>query len=100
MDKGWNADRAAFVQHYATDVLDASLLRMPQGRASSRRTTRCGSRRWTRWTSELVTDSLVYRYDPERLAGRSAGLRGNLLPVHVLLRRRPGPCRAGSTRPG
>ncbi len=29
MNRGWNTDRAAFVQHYATDVLDSSLLRMP-----------------------------------------------------------------------
>ena len=30
--RGWNAERAAFVQHYATDVLDSSLLRC-SGRA-------------------------------------------------------------------
>ena len=29
MEHGWNADRRAFVQHYDTDVLDASLLLMP-----------------------------------------------------------------------
>ena len=29
MEKGWNAKRSAFVQHYNTDVLDASLLLMP-----------------------------------------------------------------------
>ena len=29
MEKGWNAKRGAFVQHYNTDVLDASLLLMP-----------------------------------------------------------------------
>ncbi|MGB8382694.1 MAG: glycoside hydrolase family 15 protein, partial [Dermatophilaceae bacterium] len=28
MDRGWHDKRAAFVQHYATDVLDAALLRM------------------------------------------------------------------------
>ena len=29
MARGWNADRGAFVQHYDTDVLDASVLLMP-----------------------------------------------------------------------
>jgi GH15 family glucan-1,4-alpha-glucosidase len=29
MEKGWSEGRKAFVQHYATDVLDASLLYMP-----------------------------------------------------------------------
>ncbi|MEV0596054.1 glycoside hydrolase family 15 protein [Nonomuraea cavernae] len=62
--RGWNARRQAFVQHYATDVLDASLLLMP----------RVGfvSPRDPAWLStldamdqELVSDSLVYRYDPD-----------------------------------
>ena len=42
--------------------------------ASSPRATRCGSRRWPPWTSELVSDSLVYRYDP---AASPDGLRGS-----------------------
>ena len=29
MDRGWSPTRQAFVQHYDTDVLDASLLYMP-----------------------------------------------------------------------
>jgi pentatricopeptide repeat protein len=63
MESGWSEARQAFVQHYKTDVLDSSLLRMTSvGFVSARD---------PMWTStldamdrELVTDSLVYRYDP------------------------------------
>lgn len=72
VDRGWSSKRQAFVQHYATDVLDASLLLMP----------RMGflSPLDPAWLStldamdgELVSDSLVYRYDPE---ASPDGLRG------------------------
>ncbi|WP_431969877.1 glycoside hydrolase family 15 protein [Nocardia sp. bgisy134] len=72
VERGWSTKRQAFVQHYATDVLDASLLLMP----------RMGflSPRDPAWLStldamdqELVSDSLVYRYDPE---ASPDGLRG------------------------
>ncbi len=63
MEKGWNADRQAFVQHYGSEVLDSSLLRMS--------TVGFISPYDPMWVStlramddELVTDSLVYRYDP------------------------------------
>jgi GH15 family glucan-1,4-alpha-glucosidase len=73
MTSGWSEKRQAFVQHYATDVLDASVLLMPVvGFISSRD---------PRWLStldaideELETDSLVYRYDPETSPD---GLRGS-----------------------
>jgi GH15 family glucan-1,4-alpha-glucosidase len=73
MRHGWNEDRAAFVQHYATHVLDSSLLRMPAvGFVSPH------DRLWTATLAamedELVTDSLVYRYDP---AASPDGLRGS-----------------------
>ncbi len=55
-------------------MLDASAAPHAAGRASSRRPTRRGSRRSPRWTDELVTDSLVYRYDP---AASPDGLRGS-----------------------
>ncbi|MBH0774735.1 glycoside hydrolase family 15 protein [Nocardia bovistercoris] len=73
IDRGWSRKRQAFVQHYATDVLDASLLLMP----------RMGflSPRDPAWLStldamdeELVSDSLVYRYDP---AAAPDGLLGS-----------------------
>jgi GH15 family glucan-1,4-alpha-glucosidase len=73
MDKGFHTSREAFVQHYDTDVLDASLLRMP--------TVGFIAGTDPRWLStleamdgELVTDSLVYRYDP---AASPDGLRGS-----------------------
>ncbi|MFC4783846.1 glycoside hydrolase family 15 protein [Nocardioides sp. MAHUQ-72] len=73
MEKGWSPERQAFVQHYRTDVLDASLLRMS--------TVGFVTPTDPMWTStleamdgELVTDSLVYRYDP---AASPDGLRGS-----------------------
>jgi GH15 family glucan-1,4-alpha-glucosidase len=73
MDRGWSDERHAFVQHYRTNVLDASLLYMPLvGFVSARD---------PRWLStldamdkELVSDSLVYRYDP---GASPDGLRGS-----------------------
>ena len=63
----------AFVQHYDTDVLDSALLRMP--------TVGIIDGRDPMWLStlaamddELVTDSLVYRYDPD---ASPDGLRGS-----------------------
>jgi GH15 family glucan-1,4-alpha-glucosidase len=61
--RGWNPKHRAFVQHYGTDVLDSSLLLMPlMGFVSPRD---------PMWLStldamdrELVSDSLVYRYNP------------------------------------
>ncbi len=73
MDKGWNARRGAFVQHFNTDVLDASLLLMPLVGFTSPQD--------PMWLStlramdqELVSDSLVYRYDP---SASPDGLRGH-----------------------
>ncbi|HXZ57549.1 MAG TPA: glycoside hydrolase family 15 protein [Gaiellaceae bacterium] len=64
MERGWHEERRAFVQHYETDVLDASVLLMPL--------TKFMAPTDPRWlstldaiTGELVSDSLVYRYDPE-----------------------------------
>ncbi len=73
MDRGWNEQRRAFVQHYDTQVLDAALLRMVQvGFVTPR------DRRWLStldaMDTELVSDSLVYRYNPE---ASPDGLRGS-----------------------
>jgi GH15 family glucan-1,4-alpha-glucosidase len=72
MDKGWNDRRRAFVQHYDTDVLDASVLLMPMVKFIAPRD--------PRWLStldaigrELVADSLVYRYN---MAASPDGLTG------------------------
>jgi GH15 family glucan-1,4-alpha-glucosidase len=69
---GWNSNRGAFVQHYDTNVLDASLLLMPMVKFIAPTD--------PRWLStlaairnELVSDSLVYRYNVE---ASPDGLRG------------------------
>jgi GH15 family glucan-1,4-alpha-glucosidase len=73
MEKGWSADRQAFVQHYDTQVLDASLLRMAAlGFISP--TDPMWQSTLDAMDEELVTDSLVYRYDPE---ASPDGLRGS-----------------------
>ncbi|MFI1436415.1 glycoside hydrolase family 15 protein [Streptomyces lydicus] len=64
MDKGWSPTRQAFVQHEDGDVLDAAVLMMPL--------TKFVSPSDPVWLStldalgrELVSDSLVWRYDPK-----------------------------------
>ncbi|MGF7238045.1 MAG: glycoside hydrolase family 15 protein [Frankia sp.] len=64
MQRGWSDKRQAFVQHFDTDVLDASVLRMVQvGLVTP------DDPMWRStldaMNDELVSDSLVYRYDPE-----------------------------------
>ncbi|MEV6172575.1 glycoside hydrolase family 15 protein [Streptomyces sp. NPDC051954] len=73
LTQGWDPKREAFVQHYGSDVLDSSLLRMP--------TVGFITPDDPMWTStleamdrELVSDSLVYRYNPE---ASPDGLRGS-----------------------
>jgi GH15 family glucan-1,4-alpha-glucosidase len=75
MDRGWNPKVAAFTQHYDTEVLDSSLLMMPlQGFISPQD---------PMWLStlgamdrELVSDSLVYRYNPGASPDGLAGDEG------------------------
>ncbi|WP_406079344.1 glycoside hydrolase family 15 protein [Micromonospora sp. NBC_00858] len=63
MARGFHPGRGAFVQHYATDVLDASLLAMPGvGLVSSMDPMWQSTLR--AMDADLVSDSLVYRYDP------------------------------------
>jgi len=73
MERGFNATRRAFVQHYDSEVLDASLLKMPLVGFVAPHD--------PMWISTLeamdktlVSDSLVYRYDP---AASPDGLRGS-----------------------
>jgi pentatricopeptide repeat protein len=73
MEEGWNEERAAFVQHYGSDVLDASNLLMPLvGFIAPRDPMWLSTLDAIR--SELVSDSLVYRYDP---SASPDGLRGS-----------------------
>jgi GH15 family glucan-1,4-alpha-glucosidase len=72
MDKGWSSTRRAFVQHFDTEYLDASVLLMPLVKFIAPT-----DPRWLSTldaiSSELVSDSLVYRYNagasPDGLAG-------------------------------
>ncbi|MFE7168129.1 glycoside hydrolase family 15 protein [Streptomyces sp. NPDC057616] len=73
MERGWSSRRQAFVQQYGETTLDASLLLMPGVGFISATD--------PRWLStldameqELVSDSLVHRYDP---AASPDGLRGS-----------------------
>ncbi|MFD7440782.1 glycoside hydrolase family 15 protein [Streptomyces sp. NPDC059909] len=72
MSRGWSPDRKAFVQYAGGTVLDASVLMMPMAKFISPTD--------PKWLStldalgeELVSDSLVYRYDPQ---ASPDGLRG------------------------
>jgi GH15 family glucan-1,4-alpha-glucosidase len=72
MARGWHEERNAFVQHYDTEVLDASVMMMPLAKFIAPTD--------PRWLStldaidrELVSDSLVYRYNVE---ASPDGLRG------------------------
>ena len=73
MERGWSPTRKAFRQHYATEVLDASLLRMPKVGFISP-TDPMWISTLEAMDEELVTDSLVYRYDP---AASPDGLLGS-----------------------
>jgi GH15 family glucan-1,4-alpha-glucosidase len=73
MEHGWSERRRAFVQHEGTEVLDASVLLMPLVQFIAPND--------PRWLStldaisqDLVSDSLVYRYDP---AASPDGLDGD-----------------------
>ncbi len=72
-DRAWNAEKQAYVQHYDTDVLDASVLLMPSlGFVSP--TDPMWQSTLNAVDRELVSDSLVYRYDPK---ASPDGLQGN-----------------------
>jgi len=73
MDRGWSKQRAAFVQHYDSDVLDASNLLMPLVGFVAPYDPMWRST-LDAMDDELVSDSLVYRYDP---AASPDGLQGS-----------------------
>ncbi|MFB6890992.1 glycoside hydrolase family 15 protein [Kitasatospora sp. NPDC056327] len=75
VQRAWSPGRGAFVQHYDTEVLDASLLLMPKVGFLSPTD--------PDWLStldamdrELVCDSLVYRYDPAASPDGLSGTEG------------------------
>ena len=86
MEHGWNEEKQAFVQHEDTDVLDAAVLLMPLVHFIAPDD--------PRWLStldaigeELVSDSLVYRYDPEASPDGLDGDEGTFSICTLLVRR-------------
>ena len=73
MRRGWSATRQAFVQHEDGDVLDAALLMMPLAKFIAPTDPKWLST-LDALTQDLVSDSLVYRYDPE---ASPDGVRGD-----------------------
>ncbi|WP_082104572.1 glycoside hydrolase family 15 protein [Demequina soli] len=75
MERGWDRRRGAFVQHDDTDVLDASLLLMPiLGFIAPLDPMWLSTLRAMR--GELVSDSLVYRYNPSASPDGLSGSEG------------------------
>lgn len=73
MSRGWNEKAGAFTQHYGTDVLDSSLLLMPlEGFIEPLDPMWLSTLRAI--DGQLVSDSLVYRYNP---AASPDGLHGD-----------------------
>jgi GH15 family glucan-1,4-alpha-glucosidase len=74
-ERGWDAQRQAFVQHYDTNILDASVLVMPLMKFIAPE-----DPRWLSTLeaigSELVSDSLVYRYNTEASPDGLVGQEG------------------------
>jgi GH15 family glucan-1,4-alpha-glucosidase len=64
MDRGFSQERQAFVQHYGSEALDASLLVMPMVKFISATDPRFLST-LDAIEEDLVSDSLVYRYARE-----------------------------------
>lgn len=75
MTRGFNQERRAFVQHYGSDILDASLLAMP-GLNFISPTDPMWESTLRAMDTGLVSDSLVYRYDPKASPDGLAGTEG------------------------
>ncbi|MER6615663.1 glycoside hydrolase family 15 protein [Streptomyces xantholiticus] len=73
MQRSWSTTRRAFVQHEGGDVLDASVLMMPLAKFIAPTDPKWLST-LDALTDDLVSDSLVYRYDPQ---ASPDGLRGD-----------------------
>ncbi|MEU3982115.1 glycoside hydrolase family 15 protein [Streptomyces sp. NPDC026672] len=73
MDRGWSPTRGAFVQYEDSDVLDAAVLMMPLAKFIAPTDPKWLST-LDALTEDLVSDSLVYRYDPQ---ASPDGLRGD-----------------------
>jgi GH15 family glucan-1,4-alpha-glucosidase len=75
ISRGYHHGRQSFVQHYGADVLDASLLTMPAlGFVTPADPLWQGTLRAI--DNDLVSDSLVYRYDPQAAPDGLPGAEG------------------------
>jgi len=75
MERGFNPRTGAFTQHYGTEVLDSSLLLMPlMGFIAPRDPMWLSTLR--AMNRELVSDSLVYRYNPSATPDGLPGAEG------------------------
>ena len=72
MERGWSERRGAFVQYYGGEVLDASNLLMPLVKFIGPRDPRMLST-LDAVQRDLVSDSLVYRYDPRSASDDGQG---------------------------
>jgi GH15 family glucan-1,4-alpha-glucosidase len=75
MVRGWSEERGSFVQAYGADNLDASLLLMPSVKFLSPTDERFTAT-LRAIEQALVTDSLVFRYDPEKTSDGLEGAEG------------------------
>jgi GH15 family glucan-1,4-alpha-glucosidase len=75
MDRGWSPRLKAFTQYEGADVLDASVLLMPLVKFISPTDPRWLST-LDALTATLVSDSLVYRYDPQASPDGVRGAEG------------------------
>jgi GH15 family glucan-1,4-alpha-glucosidase len=75
MERGWNPQRRAFTQSYGSPYLDAANLLMPLVKFTGPTDPRMLAT-LERTMEELVSDSLVYRYNPELTPDGIEGLEG------------------------
>jgi GH15 family glucan-1,4-alpha-glucosidase len=73
VDRGWSPERRAFVQHYDSQMLDAANLLMPLVKFMGPTDPRILAT-LDRTLEELVSDSLVYRYDHALAAADGLGV--------------------------
>jgi GH15 family glucan-1,4-alpha-glucosidase len=72
MQQGWNEQQKSFVQYYGSDAVDASLLLMALSKFAGS-TDPYILQTIDRIQHELVSDSLVFRYDPRKAADDGVG---------------------------
>src|SRR6202022_529264 len=72
MQKGWSEKKRSFVQYYGSSAVDASVLQMVLTNFAGPTDPRMLST-INRIQKELMSDSLVYRYNPKKAANDGIG---------------------------